>query len=322
MTLIVTNLLKWICFDIGPTILDIIIAVVYFWIAFNWIFALLVFVCLGIYIAATIGITDWRTKFRQKMNKKDNDTNARAIDSLLNYEQVKANVNEDMETNLYREKILTYQKTQLTVQHSLAFLNISQSVVMVAGQAIGALLCVKYVFNGTFTVGDYVMFGTYISQLYVPLNMFGCTYKNIQAAFIDTQNLMELLTEKPEPSEPTVPVVLPNKPISMAVQNVSFKYKDDNRQILNDISFEVPAGETWALVGESGCGKSTLSRLFTGLIEPSEGKVLINGSELNKIGRKQLRANVGVVSQGRLISDIQYSKTLIQKYFMALDLRT
>ena len=111
---------------------------------------------------------------------------------------------------------------------------------------------------------------------------------------------MELLTEKPEPSEPPVPVVLPNKPISMAVQNVSFKYKDDNRQILDDISFEVPAGETWALVGESGCGKSTLSRLFTGLIEPSDGKVLINGSELNKIGRKQLRANVGVVSQGRL----------------------
>ena len=52
---------------------------------------------------------------------------------------------------------------------------------MIAGQAIGALLCVKYVFNGTFTVGDYVMFGTYIAQLYVPLNMFGCTYKNIQA---------------------------------------------------------------------------------------------------------------------------------------------
>lgn len=104
--------MKWICFEIGPTILDIIIAVAYFWIAFNWIFALLVFVCLGIYIAATIGITDWRTKFRQKMNKKDNDTNARAIDSLLNYEQVKANVNEDMETNLYRDKILTYQKTQ------------------------------------------------------------------------------------------------------------------------------------------------------------------------------------------------------------------
>ena len=46
------------------------------------------------------------------MNKKDNDTNARAIDSLLNYEQVKANVNEEMETNLYRDKILTYQKTQ------------------------------------------------------------------------------------------------------------------------------------------------------------------------------------------------------------------
>ena len=57
---------------------------------------------------------------------------------------------------------------------------------MITGQAIGALLCIKYVLDGEFTVGDYVMFGTYISQLYVPLNWFGTMYRMIQAAYVDT----------------------------------------------------------------------------------------------------------------------------------------
>ena len=57
---------------------------------------------------------------------------------------------------------------------------------MITGQAIGALLCIKYVLDGKFTVGDYVMFGTYISQLYVPLNWFGTMYRMIQAAYVDT----------------------------------------------------------------------------------------------------------------------------------------
>lgn len=125
---------------------------------------------------------------------------------------------------------------------------------------------------------------------------------------------MELLAEKPERADPKTPVDLPNEPLSLAVQNVNFQYKDDQRQILNDISFKIPAGETWALVGESGCGKSTLSRLFTGLIEPTSGRVLVNGTDLNKIGRKQIRSNVGTVSQdcplfnATIKENISYSK--------------
>ena len=125
---------------------------------------------------------------------------------------------------------------------------------------------------------------------------------------------MELLAEKPERADPKTPVHLPNEPLSLAVQNVNFQYKDDQRQILNDISFKIPAGETWALVGESGCGKSTLSRLFTGLIEPTSGRVLVNGTDLNKIGRKQIRSNVGTVSQdcplfnATIKENISYSK--------------
>ena len=316
----VTNLLNWICFSIGPTLLDIVIAVIYFGFAFNWIFALLVLACMATYLGTTIGLTEWRTKFRQGMNKRDNETSGRAIDSLLNYEQVKANANEDYETNLYNEKIKELQKSQLKVQHSLAVLNLSQSVVMIAGSAIGTILCIKNVLSGQFTVGDYVMFGTYISQLYVPLNWLGTYYRMIQAAFIDTENLMELLSERPEKKKPEARSdsmsgpVIDDKAMELELENVSFKYQGDERIILKNLSFRIPAGETWALVGESGCGKSTISRLFTGLLNPIEGRILINGKDLNDIGRKQVRRHIGTVSQDcplfniSIKENIQYSK--------------
>ena len=170
---------------------------------------------------------------------------------------------------------------------------------MIGGQSIGTLLCIKYVLDGNFSVGDYVMFGTYMSQLYRPVSRMVNMYRWIQNAYVNTENLLELLAEKPERADPTPleKVILPDRPLSMAVENVSFHYQSENRQILNNISFEIPAGHTWALVGESGCGKSTLSRLFTGFIEPQTGRVLINGTDLNKIGRKQVRKQIATVAQ-------------------------
>ena len=170
---------------------------------------------------------------------------------------------------------------------------------MIGGQSIGTLLCIKYVLDGNFSVGDYVMFGTYMSQLYRPVSRMVNMYRWIQNAYVNTENLLELLAEKPERADPSPAeqVNLPDRPLSMAVQNVSFRYQSEKRQILNNISFEIPAGQTWALVGESGCGKSTLSRLFTGFIEPQTGLVLINGIDLNKIGRKQVRKQIATVAQ-------------------------
>ena len=100
----------------------------------------------------------------------------------------------------------------------------------------------------------------YIGQLYGPLNALGTYYRIIQNAFTDTEHLLELLAEKPEPLEPEIPEIIENIPLSLALENVTFKYKSDERLIIDKISFKIPPGETWALVGSSGSGKSTISR--------------------------------------------------------------
>ena len=93
----VVNLLNWICFDIGPIIMDLVIAVIYFGVAFDKIFGFLVLGCIGSYFCTTLSFSQTRRKFRKEANEKNNDTSSRAVDSLLNIEQVKANVNEDYE---------------------------------------------------------------------------------------------------------------------------------------------------------------------------------------------------------------------------------
>ena len=101
----------------------------------------------------------------------------------------------------------------------------------------------------------------YSGKLYAPLNFLGTYYRIIQNAFTDTENLLELLGEKPEPLEPENPVSVSSAAVSLGLDKVSFKYQSDQeRQILADVDFYIPSGQTWALVGESGSGKSTISR--------------------------------------------------------------
>jgi ATP-binding cassette subfamily B (MDR/TAP) protein 6 len=121
-------------------------------------------------------------------------------------------------------------------------------------------MAVSNVIDGDFTVGDYVLYGTYMSQLYGPLNALGTYYRIIQNAFVDTENVLELMAEKTEPLEPLAPEKATDGPLSLAFDNVTFKYANDDRIIVDDLNFEIPPGETWAIVGSSGSGKSTVAR--------------------------------------------------------------
>uniref|UniRef100_A0A671Z1Y2 ATP binding cassette subfamily B member 6 (LAN blood group) n=1 Tax=Sparus aurata TaxID=8175 RepID=A0A671Z1Y2_SPAAU len=173
----INNLLSYILFSILPTICDIIIAIIYFVSYFNVWFGLIVFTCMVLYLTCTILITEWRTKYRREMNNQDNRAKSRAVDSLLNFETVKYYSAEDYEVGCFEEAILKYQHCEWKSSASLALLNQTQNVIIGSGLLAGSLLCAYLVSEGQFQVGDYVLFGTYIIQLYTPLNWFGTYYR-------------------------------------------------------------------------------------------------------------------------------------------------
>uniref|UniRef100_A0AAV2JZH2 ABC transmembrane type-1 domain-containing protein n=1 Tax=Knipowitschia caucasica TaxID=637954 RepID=A0AAV2JZH2_KNICA len=172
----INNLLSYILFSILPTICDVIIAIVYFSSYFSLWFGLIVLVCMVLYLTCTVLITEWRTKYRREMNSQDNNAKTRAMDSLLNFETL----------------------CEWKSSASLALLNQTQNVIIGSGLLAGSLLCAHLVSEGQFQVGDYVLFGTYIIQLYTPLNWFGTYYRLIQSAFVDMENMLDLLTEQVE----------------------------------------------------------------------------------------------------------------------------
>uniref|UniRef100_A0A3B4GJZ7 ATP-binding cassette sub-family B member 6 n=1 Tax=Pundamilia nyererei TaxID=303518 RepID=A0A3B4GJZ7_9CICH len=308
------NSLLYIVFSIFPTIADIIIAIIYFSALFNAWFGLIVFICMTLYLL-TIIITEWRTKYRREMNQMDNTAKSRAVDSLLNFETVKYYNAENYEVGRFEGAILKYQESEYKTQASLALLNQTQNAIIGAGLLAGSLLCAYFVTEGKFLVGDYVLFGTYIIQLYTPLNWFGTYYRMIQTSFIDMENMFQLFEEDQEVKDEVNAGSLLFKLGKVEFENVYFSYT--NKEILRDVSFTVLPGQTVALqVGPSGSGKSTIIRLLFRFYDVQGGCIRIDGQDISKqVKQTSLRSHIGVVPQDTVLfndtirENIRYGRT-------------
>nr|XP_006059059.1 autophagy-related protein 9A isoform X3 [Bubalus bubalis] len=296
----VTGLLSYLVFNIIPTLADIIIGIVYFSMFFNAWFGLIVFLCMGFYLALTIVVTEWRTKFRRAMNMQENATRARAVDSLLNFETVKYYNAESYEVERYREAIIKYQSLEWKSNASLVLLNQTQNLVIGLGLLAGSLLCAYFVTEQKLQVGDFVLFGTYIIQLYMPLNWFGTYYRMIQTNFIDMENMFDLLKEKTEVKDLPGAGPLRFQRGQIEFENVHFSYTD-GRETLQDVSFTVMPGQTLALVGPSGAGKSTVLRLLFRFYDISSGCIRIDGQDVSQVTQASLRSHIGVVPQDTVL---------------------
>nr|XP_048724653.1 ATP-binding cassette sub-family B member 6 isoform X2 [Caretta caretta] len=296
----VNSLLSYIIFSIFPTIADVVIGIIYFSSAFSLWFGLIIFVCMSLYLTLTIIITEWRTKYRRDMNTRDNEAKARAVDSLLNFETVKYYNAESYEVNRFNDAILKYQVSEWKVNASLGLLNQTQNLTISLGLLAGSLLCAYFVTEKRFQVGDFVLFGTYIIQLYTPLNWFGTYYRMIQSSFIDMENMFELFNEEQEVKDEVNAGDLRFCSGRIEFENVHFSYMD-GREILQDVSFSVMPGQTLALVGPSGSGKSTVIRLLFRFYDVWGGCIRIDGQDIAKVTQASLRAHIGVVPQDTVL---------------------
>ena len=183
-------LISSIFFNIVPTLADISIACIYFAVAFDLYFGYIVFTTMVTYIFCTVYITEWRTKFRRGANALENEMEAKAVDSLINFETVKYYNAERFESIGYYKCIEKFQKAELLSNATMWLLDSVQNIIIQVGLLAGCLLCAKRVLiDKTMAVGDFVLYLSYLTQLYEPLNYFGNYYKTIQVLLTNRKTL-------------------------------------------------------------------------------------------------------------------------------------
>ncbi|KAJ3066266.1 Homocysteine S-methyltransferase 1, partial [Quaeritorhiza haematococci] len=252
-------------------------------------------------IVFTIWITEWRTQFRRDMIDLDNASRSRAVDSLLNFETVKYYNAETYEVRAYDTAIRRYQAADWKSSASLNVLNTAQNGVITVGLLVGCLVCARRVVEGALSVGDFVLFLTYITQLYQPLNWFGTYYRVIQQNFIDMEKMLDLLKEGQSVKDaPNASELVIREGGKIVFDNVHFAY-DARQPALKGVSFEVPVGKTVAVVGPSGGGKSTLFRLLFRFYDVGSGAIRIDGQDIRSVTQRSLRRHIGVVPQDTVL---------------------
>ena len=253
-----------------------------------------------LYIAYTLVVTEWRIKFRRRMNEQEGRASNKSIDSLLNFETVKYFGNEAHEARRLDEALHEYERAAVMNQVSLSLLNVGQAAIIAVGLTACAALAYGIV-AGTMTIGGFVLANTYLMQLYQPLNVFGFIYREIKQALIDIEEMFGLLEESDEIAEVPDASTLEVDGGRIEFDGVAFGY-DPRRPLLRDVSFTIPAGRTLAIVGPSGAGKSTVSRLLFRFYDVDAGAVRIDGQDVREITKSSLRTAIGIVPRTRCCS--------------------
>ena len=305
----VQSLISYSLYSILPTLVEVALVLTLLAVKFDAWFAWITIGALILYISFTVTVTEWRTKFRKEMNEIDSRAHSRAIDSLINYETVKYFNNEDFEARRYDENLERLRRAAIKSQSTLSLLNTGQQLIIATGLVLMLWRATLGVTEGRMTLGDLVMVNAFMIQLYIPLNFLGVLYREIKQSLTDLDKMFVLMDKEREVADPpgAQPLRIEGEP-SLRFENVSFAY-EAARPILHDLSFEIPAGKTVAVVGPSGSGKSTLARLMFRFYDVQRGRILIAGQDIREVTQASVRQAIGIVPQDTVLFNdtVQYN---------------
>lgn len=169
---------------------------------------------------------------------------------------------------------------------------------LITGIQILTVICMGVLFtvDGNLTVGEFIAFVSYNSSMAWPVRSLGRIISEMSKAGVSIDRIAYILDEKEEDDRPGVTKPAINKDI--VFDKVNFKY-EEGAAVLKDVSFTVPAGKTFAILGNTGSGKSTLVHLLNRLYDLPEGcgKITIGGVDIRDIDRQYLRSQIGMVLQ-------------------------
>lgn len=296
----ISFLLRFMVFNIVPTLLEIGLVVVLLLINYESWFAVIVLVAVVAYIAFSVITTEWRTQFIRQANTAESESSTRAVDSLLNYETVKYFTNEEYEANRYDSELAEWESARRKNRLSLFALNGGQALIIAAAMTGAMILAADNVVRQQMTLGDFVLINAFMMQIFMPLNFLGFVYREMKGSMANIEKMFGLLDQQATVFDKSDATELKIERGEITFDKVEFFYNAD-RRILKGVSFTVPAQKKVAVVGSSGAGKSTLLKLLFRFYNLQNGRILIDNQDISAATQKSLRQIIGVVPQDTIL---------------------
>ncbi len=292
----VDYLLRFIAFNIGPTFIELFLAAGLLAVAYDiWLAVIAVVTVVG-YSIFTFTMTEWRVKQRRRMNEADTELRAKAVDSLNNFETVKAFAAEARETERYDAAMRTYNVRYIEASRSLNLLNAGQEFIMNGGLMAMMGFAAFRVWQGELQIGAIAAVMMLMMNLYRPLNILGWAWREIKQGAVDLEKLYGLMDMQNDVADkPDAPPLEAPKG-DVRFESVAFSHKGRAAGI-EDVSFHVAPGRKIAFVGTSGAGKSTLLKLLFRFYDVEAGRVLVDGTDVREVQQTSLRQSLGLVPQ-------------------------
>ena len=308
-----SSILNYLVFNIFPTAAEFTFVAIILLGRYEPHFAIVTFSTVALYIAFTLLVTNWRMHYRHEMNAQESKANSFAVDGMLNYETVKYFTNEKYELKQYDDTLDQWEGAAVKSQSSMSLLNFGQGAVIAVGVTLMMIYAAQGVVDGSMTLGDLVLVNTMMLQLFIPLNFLGIIYRALKYSLADMDMMLKLLDTERTVKDKDDAKELNVTDAVVRFDNVCFDYNQD-RKILNGVSFEIPHGNKVAVVGPSGAGKSTLARLLFRFYDVDSGSISIDQQNISEVSQASLRDNIGIVPQDTVLfnhsieHNIRYAK--------------
>ena len=296
----VSFLLRFMVFNIVPTLFEILMVIGVLLANYSIWFALVTLIAVVLYIGWSVIATDWRTTYVRAANLADSQSNTRAVDSLLNFETVKYFTNERHEAERYDQDLAQWEIARRNNRLSLFALNGGQALIIALAMTIMMILAGQNVVAGTMTLGDFVLINAFMMQLFLPLNFLGFVYREMKSSMANVERMFALLRREPSINDAPAAKDLVISQGAIEFNEVSFGYGPE-RTILQQVSFSVRPQQKVAVVGASGSGKSTLVKLLFRFYDVDSGAILIDGQDIRQLSQESLRRAIGIVPQDTVL---------------------